>query len=202
MHRASRAADFLEQAIDQWSLADIKAALSRDEWKALVSYCGAGYGKLVIRDRDTLRAAAARQAEQAAASAALLQPAAEAELQRRARRERKAVVITRKQFKRRRRTDGVREVMMTALYASNRDLVPMLRLRGRWLARLGFKQGMRVYIVETAGAIVIMTTDPAQMRGEPGAPQPRALAAASRLALAAARSQVPEALTVPAVAEA
>lgn len=192
--------ELLEQAIDQWSLAEIKAALSRDEWKALVSYCGAGYGTLVVRDRDTLRTAAARQAEQAAASAALLQPAAEAELQRRARRERKATLITPKQFKRRRRTDGVREVTMTALYAGNRDLVPMLRLRGRWLARLGFKQGMRVYIVETPGAIVIMTTDPAEMREKPGAQQPRALAAASRLALAAARNQAAEPLAVPAVA--
>lgn len=182
--------ELLEAAIDQWSLAEIKAALSRDEWKALVSFCGAGYGALVVRDRDTLRAGAARQAEHAAESAALLRPEAEAALRRRAARERKAAVIVPEQFKRRRRSDGVREVTMTARSDGGNGLVPMLRLRGRWLARLGFKQGMRVYIVETDGAIIITTSDPAKSRKQSGAQLPRALAAASPLALAAGDSQV------------
>lgn len=182
--------ELLEAAIDQWSLAEIRAALSRDEWKALVSFCGAGYGALVVRDRDTLCAAAGRQAEHAAETAALLRPEAEAAFQRRAARARKAAVIVPEQFKRRRRTDGVREVTMTALSGRNGGLVPMLRLRGRWLARLGFKQGMRIYIVETPGAVIITTTDPAKARKQSGAQLPRALAGASPLALAAGDSQV------------
>jgi hypothetical protein len=188
--------ELLEAAIDQWSLAEIKAALSRDEWKALVSFCGAGYGALVVRDRDTLRAAAGHQAEQAAASAVLLKPAAEAELKRRAARERKAAVIVPEQFKRRRRTDGVREVTMTALSDGDSGLVPMLRLRGRWLARLGFKQGMRVYIVETDGAMIITTSDPAKVRKQSTAQLPRALAAASPLPLADGDGQVADTAVV------
>jgi hypothetical protein len=178
----------LEHAFDQWSLADIKAALPVPQWKALVKHCGTRYGKLAVCDRDTLRAAAERPTLAAVASAALLRPEAEAKLQRDARRARKANVLVPKQFKRHRRTDGVREFTLTAFALRFRDFVPMLRIRGRWLARLGFKPGMRVYLVAQPGAFLITTTDPAKRRGELGASPAGALSAAAPLALPAPSS--------------
>ena len=193
--------ELLEAAIDQWSLAEIKAALSRDEWKKLVSFCGAGYGALVIRDRDTLRAAAGQQAEEAAEAAALLRPEAEAAIRRRAERKRKAAVIVPEQFKRHRRTDGVREITMSALSDGDGGLVPMLRLRGRWLARLGFKNGMRVYVVAKAGALLLTSTDPAQMQEEATAQHQARVSGRPRLALAAPQPRADGGSAVRAVVE-
>jgi hypothetical protein len=85
---------------------------------------------------------------------------------------------------------------MAACEVRYRDLVPMLRLRGHWLARLGFKQGMRVYIVATAGALVITATDPAKMRKQSGAQSARVLATAAPLAPAAPQRQEAGALAV------
>ncbi|MDP9176964.1 MAG: type I toxin-antitoxin system SymE family toxin, partial [Gemmatimonadota bacterium] len=62
---------------------------------------------------------------------------------------------------RRRRADGVREATLTGFEVEYRDVVPMLRLRGRWLDRHGFKVGARIYITVDAGRIVITATDPA-----------------------------------------
>lgn len=179
--------ELLEHAFDQWSLADIKAALSAAEWGALVAQCGEGYGKLVVCDRDTLRAAAGRHAEQAAATAALLRPAAEASIRRRAERERKAAVIVPEQFKRRRRIDGVREFTVTAMQVRYHDFVPFLRIRGRWLARLGFKQGMRIYITSAPGQLTITTTDPAADRRAARATETNVFALPAPLAHSAGR---------------
>ena len=186
----------LEHAFDQWSLADIKAALSPAEWKALRRNCGTSYGRLAVCDRDTLRAAAERPAHDAVASAALLRPEAAATLRRRAERERKAKVIVPPQFKRRRRTDGVREFTLTAFEVRYRDLVPMLRLRGRWLARLGFKPGMRVYVVAQQGALLLTVTDPAAVQEQAGTQPKVRMRAASRLALAAPQHQIAGTLAV------
>lgn len=180
----------LEHAFDQWSLADIKAALSPAEWKALRKNCGTGYGRLAVCDRDTMRAAAERPAHDAVASAALLRPEAAATVRRRAERERKAKVIAPPEFKRHRRTDGVRQFTLTAFEVRYRDLVPMLRLRGRWLARLGFKPGMRVYVVAQPGAFLVTTTDPAKGRGVSSASPAGVVSAASPLALPAPSSAV------------
>lgn len=159
--RISRA-ELLEQAFEQWSLADIESALTRAEWKALVTRCGMQYDRLVVRDRDTLRSALRNDAERAAASAALLLPDKKAAAARRnARAARVVSVATARRFARRRRTDGVREVTLTAFEVSYRDLVPMLRIRGRWLARLGFKPGMRIYITSAPGELVMTVVDPA-----------------------------------------
>jgi hypothetical protein len=193
--------ELLEAAIDQWSLAEIKAALSRDEWKKLVSFCGAGYGALVIRDRDTLRAAAGQQAEEAAEAAALLRPEAEPAIRRRAERKRKAAVIVPDQFKRHRRRDGVREVTMSALSDGGGGLAPMLRLRGRWLAALGFKKGMRVYIVAKPGALLLTSTDPTQMQEEATAQQQARVSGTPRLALAAPQLRAGSGCAVRAVVE-
>lgn len=188
--------ELLEHAFDQWSLADIKAALSPAEWRVLKQACGTSYGRLEVCDRDTLLAAAERRSGNVVDSAALLRPAVASAVRRRAQRERKATVIVPEQFKRRRRTDGVREFTLTAFEVRYRNLVPMLRLRGRWLARLGFKPGMRVYVVAQQGALLLTATDPAEMQEQAGA-QPKVRArAASRLALAAPYHQIAGTLAV------
>jgi Toxin SymE, type I toxin-antitoxin system len=168
-----RRAELLEQAFEQWSLADIESALTRTEWKALVTRCGVQYDRLVVRDRDTLRSALRNDAERAAASAALLLPDKKAAAARRnARPSRRVSLANGRRFARRGRTDGVRVVTLTAFEVSYRDLVPMLRIRGRWLARLGFKPGMRVYITTAPGELVMTVSDPAAAKRST-APRPQ-----------------------------
>ena len=182
--RISRA-ELLDHAIEQWSLADIRSALTPDEWRAFVKRCGIDYDRLTARDRDALRSGARADATAAAASAALLLPAKKAAARRRAARGvHFGTLVTPPQFKRRRRMDDVREFTLTGLGAACRDVVPMLRVRGRWLARLGFKPGMRIYITAKPGELVISTTDPA-VSDEQSTATPAQLMALPPLALAA-----------------
>lgn len=48
--------------------------------------------------------------------------------------------------------------------------MPYFRVRGRWLAQLGFKPGMRLYIQASRGQLVITTTDPAAQGSRSTAP--------------------------------
>lgn len=65
---------------------------------------------------------------------------------------------------RRVRDDGVREFTLTRIEREHHRFVPYLRLRGRWLARLGFKPGMRVYVDSTPGQLTISVCDPARAK--------------------------------------
>ena len=179
--------ELIEHAFEQWPLATIKAALSRAEWSALVASWGAAFGHVAVYDADSVRSAAGRHAEHVAASAALLRPEAAKAMRRRAARERNANLVVPEQFKQRRRNDGVREFTLTSFEVRYRDLVPMLRLRGRWLARMGFKPGMRVYVAASPGALVITTADPANVQKQPAAHR-SGLGVASTLAVAVSDS--------------
>ena len=62
---------------------------------------------------------------------------------------------------RRHRTDGIREATFTATATGYRTVVPYLRLRGHWLAQLGFSPETRIYIAAEQGRLVITAADPA-----------------------------------------
>ncbi|MBV9069411.1 MAG: hypothetical protein JO093_18705 [Acidobacteria bacterium] len=180
----------LEHAFDQWPLNDIKAALTGPQWRALRKRCGASFGRLAVCDRDTLRDAAAQPSRGSVASAALVRPELAAKLARAEKRKSKANVVVPEQFKRHRRDRDVRMFTLTRFEVRYRDFVPMLRIRGRWLARLGFKPDMCVYVVAQPGALLITTTHPAKLQqGQPDEQQP-SVSSALRLALAAPQHQV------------
>lgn len=180
----------LEHAFDQWPLADIKAALTGPQWRALRKRCGASFGRLAVCDRDTLRDAAAHPSRAGVASAALVRPKVAARLARAAKRKSKTNVVVPEQFKRHRRDGDVRMFTLTPFQVRYRDLVPMLRMRGRWLARLGFKPGMSVYVIAQPGALLITTTHPAKLQQDQPDEQQPSVSSAPRLALAAPQHQV------------
>ncbi|MEA2464054.1 MAG: Toxin SymE, type toxin-antitoxin system [Acidobacteriota bacterium] len=70
---------------------------------------------------------------------------------------------------RRRRPDGIREATFTATETEYHKVVPFLRLRGLWLARLGFKPKTRIYIAAEQGRLVITAADPATAAADPAA---------------------------------
>jgi hypothetical protein len=48
----------------------------------------------------------------------------------------------------------MRSVTVTSTFRE-RDLVPMIRLRGKWLANAGFQEGQRVRVEVASGRIVL-----------------------------------------------
>lgn len=70
---------------------------------------------------------------------------------------------------RRRRADGIREATFTATVTEYHKVVPYLRLRGQWLAQLGFKPKTRIYIAAEQGRLVITVADPATAAADPAA---------------------------------
>lgn len=68
---------------------------------------------------------------------------------------------------RRRRPDGIREATFTSTETEYNKVVPFLRLRGQWLARLGFKPKTRIYIAAEQGRLVITAADPATAAADP-----------------------------------
>lgn len=70
---------------------------------------------------------------------------------------------------RRRRADGIREATFTATVTEYQKVVPYLRLRGQWLAQLGFTPKTRIYIAAEPGRLVITATDPATAAADPAA---------------------------------
>jgi len=65
---------------------------------------------------------------------------------------------------RRKRPDGIREATLGYLELGYQRFVPFLRLRGHWLASLGFKTRTRVYIEASEGCLVITVKDPAKAK--------------------------------------
>ena len=63
---------------------------------------------------------------------------------------------------RRNRPDGIREATLSGFELGYQRFVPFLRLRGHWLASLGFKTRTRVYIEASEGRLVITVKDPAK----------------------------------------
>lgn len=160
--RISRA-ELLEQALDQWSIADIQSCFTRAEANAVLSPSSQRYQALIVRDRETVRAHVRAVLTETADAAALLRPELKAGARRRiAKRTPPGAVEAPPPAVRRVRVDGVREFTMTALHFAYRDVVPYLRMRGRWLARLGFKPGMRVFVATAPGQLVMSVTDPAE----------------------------------------
>ena len=153
--------ELLEQALEQWPLTDIAKALGSKDATRLLGRKRTRDRRLVINDLDTARAAALQTLDPD--QSALLLPRARESAARRITKARARAAATTAQFKRRpRRADGVRAVTLSAFEVGYKNLVPMLRLRGRWLARLGFKPGMRVYIATEPGKLVMTVSDPAK----------------------------------------
>jgi hypothetical protein len=157
----------LEKAREQWSEAEIAEALGDDRPRVLANTQGPAAAGSFIRDAvraepvDTLQVVAAPSpAEMLAAG---LRPPHGEPVPRRRTRTPVPTIAPAPPLPptRRRRADGVREATLTGLEVAYRDLVPMLRLRGRWLLRHGFKVGARIYITVAEGKIVITATDPA-----------------------------------------
>ena len=167
--------ELLEHAFEQWSLAEIGEALGPADADRVLGKKSERDPKLVIRDRDTARAAVLRTLE-SSGSALLLPRAREAARRRVAKAQTISANDAPPRKSRPRRADGIREVTLTATEISYQNLVPLLRLRGRWLARLGFKPGMRVYIATAPGELVMTVTDPAAAAETSNAPRPQLVA--------------------------
>jgi len=160
-------AQLLEKAREQWSEAEIAEALGDVGPRVLTSTKAPTAGVSLIRDAvraepiDALQIIAA--APQLATLPGALRPSHRQPVPRRRKRASVPAIAPAPPLPptRRNRADGVREATLTGFEVAYRDLVPMLRLRGRWLARNGFKVGARIYITVAEGRIVITATDPA-----------------------------------------
>lgn len=161
-------AQLVEKAREQWSAAEIAEALGDDAPRVLASTHAPAAAASIIRDAvraepvDALPVVAALSpAEMLAAG---LRPPHREPVPRRRKRPRVPAITPAPPLPptRRNRADGVREATLTGFEVAYQDLVPMLRLRGRWLARNGFKVGARIYITVAEGKIVITATDPAK----------------------------------------
>lgn len=160
-------AQLLEKAREQWSEAEIAEALGDDGPRILASTQAPAAAVSVIRDAvrtqpvDALQIVAAPSPAEMLA-AGLRPPHREPVPRRRTRRRVPAVAPAPPvPPTRRNRADGVREATLSYFEVKYQDLVPVLRLRGRWLARNGFEIGARIYITVAEGRIVITATDPA-----------------------------------------
>lgn len=160
-------AQLLEKAREQWSEAEIAEALGDDGRRVLASTQPPAAAASLVCDAvravpvDALQLVAAPSpAEMLAAG---LRPPHREPVPRRRRRSRVPAVAPAPPLPptRRNRADGVREATLSYFEVKYQDLVPVLRLRGRWLARNGFKIGARIYITVAEGRIVITATDPA-----------------------------------------
>jgi len=160
-------AQLLEKARDQWSAAEIVQALGDDAARILGSTQEDSIAASFICDAvraepvDALQVVAAPSAPEMLAAG--LRPPHRGPAPRRRTRTRVPAIAPAPPppSTRRRRADDVREATLTGFEVAYQDLVPMLRLRGRWLARNGFKVGARIYITVAEGRIVITATDPA-----------------------------------------
>jgi len=158
--------ELLEQAFEQWPIAAIAEALGPEDADRVLGEKAPNYGHLVVRDRGTAHAAVLRTLG-ASDAPALLRPHKRQSVLRRLS---KAVAAARSlvhpKRRRARRSDGVRVYMLTPHGLSTDNVVPMFRMRGRWLARLGFKPGMRVYVAAEPGKLVMTVADPSNARVE------------------------------------
>ena len=140
-------AQLLEKARDQWSEAQIAAALGCDAARVHANTQPAAGAASLIHDAVDIQPAAALQVRplrRSRSRAPVLAPPP-------------PLASTR-----RRRADGVREVTLSAVEITPRKAVPMLRVRGQWLARVGFNIGSRLYITVPEGKLVLTVEDPAE----------------------------------------
>jgi hypothetical protein len=177
-------AQLLEKARDQWSEAEIAEALGVDEARILAGPQGARASASFIHDAVRAEPVAPLHVVASAPPASLLpaalRPPRREPLPRRRTYSRAPAIVLAPplQSTRRRRADGVREATLTGFEVAYHDLVPMLRLRGRWLARHGFNVGARIYVTVAEGRIVITATDPATAAEPARVLVPRQVAAA------------------------
>lgn len=139
-------AELLNLATDQWQVSEIEEALGRDAKRA--------FGKK--RGRRTAGGMVRSALENIPPA-----PVAEAVLRRVAAKRRRNPLPAPLPHARRNRQDGIREATLTAFSVEYQKHVPYLRLRGRWLAKLGLRPGMRLYIEARHGRLVITAADPA-----------------------------------------
>lgn len=160
-------AQLVEKAREQWSEAEIAEALGDDRPRVLASTPAPAAASSFVCDAvravpvDALQLVGAPSPAEILA-AGLRPPHREPVPRRRTRR--RVVAIAPPPpvpATRRNRADGVREATLSYFEVKYQDLVPVLRLRGRWLARHGFEIGARIYITVAEGRIVITATDPA-----------------------------------------
>lgn len=161
-------AQLLEKAREQWSEAEIIEALGDDGPRVLASTHAPAVTTSMICDAVRAELVGAPQIVAALSPAEMLaaglRPPHREPIPRRRRRARVPAIVPAPPLPptRRNRADGVREATLTGFEVAYQDLVPMLRLRGRWLARNGFKVGARIYITVAEGRIGITATDPAK----------------------------------------
>jgi hypothetical protein len=139
-------AELLELATDQWQMSEIVEALGRDLKRVFSRKTGWPSAAALVRD-------ALEKVPPA--------PVPDVILRRVAARRKRAPLPAPLPHTRRNRPDGVREATLSGLEVEYQKSVPHLRLSGRWLAKLGLKPGMRVYITLRTGRIVISAVDPA-----------------------------------------
>jgi hypothetical protein len=85
-------------------------------------------------------------------TATLRPPCRELPLRRR-RRVEQPIVINPKP--RHRRSERGERMLTVVTLSDGRELLPMIRMRGRWLARLGFRRDARIVVSEEQGRIVL-----------------------------------------------
>jgi hypothetical protein len=54
-----------------------------------------------------------------------------------------------------RRSERGERMLTVAMQSNGDELLPMIRMRGRWLARLGFTRDARIVVSEEQGRIVL-----------------------------------------------
>ena len=177
-------AQLLEKASEQWSEAEIAEALGDDGPRVLARTQAPASAASLICDAvrtepvDALQVVAPLSLDEM--TAAGLRPPRRVPIPRRRRRPRVAAITPPPPVPRtrRNRADGVREATLTGFEVAYQDLVPMLRLRGRWLAQHGFQVGARIYITVAEGRLEITAKDPAKATAPARAVTLRAVAGA------------------------
>lgn len=171
-------AQLLERAREQWSEAEIAEALGVDAPRVLSAAQRPPLAGSYIH--DAVRSAPAPALQLVASAPAgpvadgTLRPQVRGPLPSRRRVPRKPAPAPAPPLPpaRRRRADGVREATLSYFEIRYHDLVPVLRLRGRWLDQHGFKIGARIYIAADEGKLVITATDPAAAHQPARVPAP------------------------------
>lgn len=149
-------AELLLHATDQWTYAEIRQALGEDGGDIFNDQLSTLSAAEII---DAVIAHVGRQGDRREAA-----ERDSADRRRRGRGRNRFPAVTSLPPARRLRDDGVREFKLSRMEVGGVRFVPYLRLRGRWLARLGFKPGMRVYVDSTPGQLTISVCDPARVK--------------------------------------
>jgi hypothetical protein len=90
--------------------------------------------------------------DEAAGTATLRPPCRELPPRRRRRVPQPIVIYPKPRY---RRSERGERMLTVATLATGDELLPMIRMRGRWLARLGFTRDARIVVSEEQGRIVL-----------------------------------------------